>query len=67
MQLNFLGNTYTKSSDLQVKPDVQLRYQGKFLSGSQARCPQCVGIQRDRVDVPRRFLHEMNTSESGCF
>ena len=29
MQLNFLGNTYTKSSDLQVKPDVQLRYQGK--------------------------------------
>ena len=29
MQLNFLGNTYTRSSDLQVKPDVQLRYQGK--------------------------------------
>ena len=29
MQLTFLGNTYTKSCTLQVKPDVQLRYQGK--------------------------------------
>ena len=29
MQLTFLGNTYTKSGTLQVKPDVQLRYQGK--------------------------------------
>ena len=29
MQLTFLGNTYTKSCTPQVKPDVQLRYQGK--------------------------------------
>jgi hypothetical protein len=29
MQLTFLGNTYTKSFAPQVKPDVQLRYQGK--------------------------------------
>ena len=30
MKLTFLGNTYTRSSELQLKPDVQLRYQGKL-------------------------------------
>ena len=29
MQLTFLGNTYTKSFAPEVKPEVQLRYQGK--------------------------------------
>ena len=29
MELTFLGNTYVKNNEPSVKPDVQLRYQGK--------------------------------------
>jgi len=29
MELTFLGNTYVKNNEASVKPDVQLRYQGK--------------------------------------
>jgi len=35
MELTFLGNTYVKNNEVGVKPDVQLRYQGKVYRARQ--------------------------------
>ena len=35
MDLTFLGNTYVKNNEVGVKPDVQLRYQGKVYRARQ--------------------------------
>ena len=42
MQLTFLGNTYTKNSDLRVAPNVELKYQGKTYRARQEQAAQQV-------------------------
>ena len=42
MQLTFLGNTYTKNSDLRVAPNVELTYQGKTYRARQQQAAQQV-------------------------
>ena len=54
MQLTFLGNTYTKSCTPQVKPDVQLRYQGKVyqarrLEAANALATNAIALSYRRV------------------
>ena len=42
MQLTFLGNTYTKNSDLRVAPNVELKYQGKTYRARREQAAQQV-------------------------
>ena len=42
MQLTFLGNTYTKTSDLRAAPSVELKYQGKTYRARQEEAAQQV-------------------------
>ena len=59
MQLTFLGNTHTKSCTLQVKPDVQLHYQGKVYQARRLEAANALATHRDRINLSRCVAYKM--------